>query len=67
MMDYATKGHLKERCDFFWKLTKERIAAATEPIMQNMRKVTVLAATGAALGACALLLAARLFMRRHQF
>ena len=65
MTTFITKEQADKADSFFWKLTKERITAATEPIMQNMRKVTVLAATGAVIGACSLLMAVRAYTRRH--
>ena len=65
MTEYVTKEQAKEADDFYWKLTKERISAATEPIMRGVKKATVLAATGTALGAGGLIAAIFTLTRRR--
>ena len=65
MTSFITKEQADKADSFFWKLTKDRIAAATEPIKQDIRKIAALAATGAAFGVGGLIVAIRAFMRRH--
>ena len=64
MTTFITKEQADKADSFFWKLTKERIAAATAPIKQNMRKITVIAATGAVTGVIGLIVAIRSFRRQ---
>ena len=59
MTEYVTKDQANKSDNYFWKLTKERIAAATAPIRQDMRKIAALAVTGAVIGSVGLLMAVR--------
>ena len=60
MVEYVTKDQANKSDNFFWRLTKERIAAATALIKQGTRKIAALAVTGAVIGLLGLLMAVRL-------
>ena len=65
MTTFITKEQADKADSFFWKLTKDRIAAATAPIKQDITKIAALAAAGATFGLGGLIMAIRALLRRR--
>lgn len=52
---YAYEWYMKEADEFYWGMTKERIAAEVEPIKARLKKITALAVTSTVIAVVAII------------